>query len=212
MSAPPADGEEKRVNNDKVAEKIDLSNVENLTLQVSRYNAAKEEKRLEKIRLREVEELKDCTFQPRLNTSNRKENCGKHANSAGGRDNMDDSYVARAAKMKKKNKAVVVRGLGRYLELKHLAAQKESEQKEREKRAYGVAANAYNKYPDGTTQVRAFRLSEGGGDELKQRLKKEREEYIKQQCTFQPDTIEKRNRAIIQALLEEEDEVEETAW
>jgi len=208
---PPVENSTKNDKVEKTSEKIDLKDVENLTLQVSRYNAAREERRQASIRERERDELKDCTFKPNLATKRgERENCGKHANQKsevqqGGGNN--DSYVRISHERKKKNKAVVVRGLGRYLELKQLAHQKERDQKERERRAYGVTrASAADKYPDGTTQVRAFRLSEGGGEELKRRLKEEREESLRRQCTFRPETVERRNREVIRALLEEDEE------
>ena len=119
----------------------------------------------------------------------RKENTGSYA----------QKHLSGGAK-----KPVVVRGLGRYLELRTMANVKNAQEEERKKQAFMVKKGSRPmKYPDGTTQVREFKLS-GGREGLKEQLKREREEELRRACTFQPDTIEKRNRKIIVGLLGED--------
>jgi len=88
--------------------------------------------------------------------------------------------------------------------LRNLSKAKEREQQEREEKAFRVPARlAGARYPDGTTQVSEFRLSKGKSG-VRDRLKKEREDKIKMECTFRPDTVEGRNRKVLEGILNDE--------
>jgi hypothetical protein len=209
------DGMIKRINDGSTAAqdesasasvRINLSEIDNLTSQVARYQEYKEEVRREKLKEREIKELEQCTFKPVTNSSS---NSSRRKSGGGGgvenEGNVNESYVQKFQASKKGGGApVVVRGLGRYLELRNMANAKKKDEAEREAAAFKVkkASGARMKYPDGTTQIREFRLTQPNG-ELKEKMKKEREEQLKKLCTFQPDTIEKRNRRLINGLLEE---------
>ena len=197
--------------------RINLSEVDDLTAQVGRYNEHKEEVRRERMREREMEELKECTFAPRTNHQNHQNHIRRQArneenNGPGEEGGPQDAGYAQSHLESKRTggKPVVVRGLGRYLELRNMANQKTRLQKEREDQAFKVRGRkggaAGVKYPDGTTQVHEFRLTQPTG-QTKNRMKKEREEALQAACTFQPDTIEKRNRRIITGLLEDDESV-----
>ena len=142
--------------------------------------------------------MRDCTFQPQIL----------------------DKEPATA-----KEQVVVVRGLGRHLELKELQKKKEEEQKLREAEVFGLnhkfAVNAdemditnpnriyYQKATannnTGYTVPKPFDLSqckeERMGKILKELKEKEMSEY-----TFKPSTNEARNRKIINEILEEQEE------
>ena len=112
--------------------------------------------RLEKLRERELKELEECTFKPKTNRSEISVN--KEKKRAG--------YVKAHLRKNASKKPVVVRGLGRYLELRNLANAKEREKKERETAAFSVSKRLVaSKYPDGTTQIREFRLSKSRGEQ-----------------------------------------------
>ena len=192
--------------------RINLSEVADLTMQVSRYNEYKEGVRREKIKEREMEELKECTFKPVTNRTRRRKS-GTDAQNSPGEENegggestpLDVSYSKQHLQKKQGgSQPVVVRGLGRYLELKNMANKKSALQKKREEDAFKVKRGGTGyRYPDGTTQVKEFRLTQVSG-EVREKVKREREEALRRACTFKPDTVERRNRRVIEGLLEEE--------
>ena len=189
-------------------ELLSLSNVEDLTVQVSRYNAVKEEERAEKLRERELNELKECTFAPVTNSVRRKMEKSKATTSTINENSAPHSTPGAGKKGGGKGGAegdtnqVVVRGLGRYLELKKMAVAKTLDQKDREDKAFSVKTYTRDKYPDGTTQIKEFRLTQGNTERL-ERVKREREAQLMRECSFRPDTIERRNRSIIADILDE---------
>ena len=109
---------------------------------------------------------------------------------------------------------VVVRGLGRHLELKELQKKKEEEKRLREAEVFGLGhkfavnaaeldiTNPNRSYypgvnltvqPGGYTVPKPFELS-SNKDEKKHKLLKELKEKERKECTFQPTTNEGRNR------------------
>lgn len=98
-------------------------------------------------------------------------------------------------------KPVVVRGLGRHLELREMAKRKEEEQQERERRAFGSGSTSARTVA-GMTIAKPFRLSSCNA-KSKQRAQKDHEKRFKQQCTFEPVTLERANREAIIALLQD---------
>ena len=121
------------------------------------------------------DEYKMCTFQPTINRS----------------------------RPKKQNGPVIVKGFGRFLELKELAKKIEEEKAAREDRAFTVE-NA--KYRSGNRTIpKPFKLSGQGRAERRKQLEaKFRAEELRE-CTFNPKTTESRNKKLISELLAEDD-------
>ena len=189
---------------------LNLSNPEDLTLQVTRYNESREATRQQKIREREMQELKECTFKPTTNHSRTRsrpaaaKNNDENASGGGGGGGYLASHKAKRSSASGK-RPVVVRGLGRHLELRALAERKTKEAAAREAKAFSVKGLSDRaKYPDGTTQVREFRLSKAK-DGRTERARREREEMLRKECTFQPQTVERRNREVLRAVLGSDD-------
>ncbi len=107
------------------------------------------------------------------------------------------------ARVPKQSGPVVVRGLGRYLELKDLAKRLEDEKQSREKKAFLVAGASKSKKVRGKTVPQPFNLTVRRGKEnarrekLAQKLLQER----MKECTFHPKTTEARNRELINQIL-----------
>ncbi|CBJ29035.1 hypothetical protein Esi_0133_0021 [Ectocarpus siliculosus] len=120
---------------------------------------------------KEVAEMQRCTFVPQTN-----------------------SAILRA------EGPVLVRGLGRHLELKDVAQQRERERREREARAFGVRPRAVRRSVLGETIVEPFSLSsDNKGWWQERRMRHEAERAA--QCTFKPWTVEaERGRALSRLL------------
>lgn len=95
---------------------------------------------------------------------------------------------------------VLVRGLGRHLELKDVAQQRERERREREAQAFGVRPGAVRRSVLGETIVEPFSLSsDNKGWWQERRMRHEAERAA--QCTFKPWTVEaERGRALSRLL------------
>ena len=123
----------------------------------------------------QYDEYKMCTFQPSINRS----------------------------RPKKGNGPVVVKGFGRFLELKELAKKIEEEKSAREDRAFMVENSRYRS--GNRTVPKPFKLSGKGRAKRRKELEaKIRAEELKE-CTFNPKTTESRNRKLISELLADED-------
>ncbi|CAM9623371.1 unnamed protein product, partial [Ectocarpus sp. 12 AP-2014] len=120
---------------------------------------------------KEVAEMKRCTFVPQTN-----------------------SAILRA------ERPVLVRGLGRHLELKDVAQRRERERREREAQAFGVRPGAVRRSVLGETIVEPFSLSsDNKGWWQERRMRQEAERAA--QCTFKPWTVEaERGRALSRLL------------
>lgn len=142
---------------------------------------ARERRLAERRRAQEYLELKDCTFHPQTS---------KRPNSN---------------KTSRQTKPVVVRGLGRFLELKALQKQKDLALERREREVF------HRPYrPRAFTVVEPFKLSHEDKAE-ERRLRRERHRHVLEQqemseCTFQPATMESMNRKIIESLLQDEED------
>lgn len=107
---------------------------------------------------------------------------------------------------------VVVRGLGRHLELRDLALQLAEERARREEEAFKVKGPAAAKPAGAPTVPAPFRLAgeRRARDPRKvdRRSKSEREarEAVMGECTFQPRTAEGVQRRVVDALLSEADD------
>lgn len=149
---------------------------------IERQRRSKEERLLQQRREQEYEELRECTFTPAI--------LGPHETGlGGGQDQGPDSEGP--------NK-VVVRGLGRFLELQQLAKQQDEEQKQREAKAFYT--DTLGVRPEPYTVPEPFQLSENKprnqGGKGENRKKKYRDE-----CTFRPKTTAGAQRKHIERIL-----------
>ncbi|DBA05429.1 TPA: hypothetical protein N0F65_007591 [Lagenidium giganteum] len=141
---------------------------------------------------RELEELRECTFQPRISRKSellsRKQ---KHESS------VDPD---RAPRSSKRERPVIVRGLGRFLELRELARRQRVEQQQREDRVF-QPQTTYE--PRNYTVPKPFKLSEPSKDAIRRRLqlRAEMRAKEKEECTFRPQTVEGQNRQVLEDLL-----------
>ncbi|CAM9472175.1 unnamed protein product [Ectocarpus sp. 13 AM-2016] len=121
---------------------------------------------------REVAEMQRCTFVPQTN-----------------------SAILRA------EGPVLVRGLGRHLELKDVAQQRQRERREREAQAFGVRPGAVRRSVLGQTIVEPFPLSsDNKGWWQERRMRHEAERTA--QCTFKPWTVEAEKGRALSRLLD----------
>ena len=121
---------------------INMQEPEKMARNIRAQMIAKEEKRRQEIMGREIDELRECTFAPRV----------------GPAPTAKQSQVL----LHNQDGAVpIIRGLGRHLELKVLSIRKQEELEQREKEVFGVRhVERYRKKEDGSTVVQPFQLSE----------------------------------------------------
>ena len=121
---------------------INMHEPEKMAQQIRAQMHAKEERRRQELMGREIDELRECTFAPKVApppASN------KSLVLIGDQDSS----------------APIIRGLGRHLELKVLSIRKQEEQQRREAEVFGVPnVDRYRKREDGLTAVKPFALSE----------------------------------------------------
>ena len=116
---------------------VNLSEPERMSRNIRRQQVAKEAKRREELIAREIEEMKECTFQPFIKTN--QTNRGARTFCRGAPD----------------VKPVVVRGLGRHLELKHLSLRQREEAYRREIEVFSVRnIDTFRRGEDGSTIVK----------------------------------------------------------
>ena len=98
---------------------------------------------------------------------------------------------------------VIVRGLGRYLELKEMAKRREDELREREEKVFhsNVSRPARHSF----TIPKPFHLeSDKKAKERRRRIEAEIEAERAKECTFKPRTSQAMTRNAIRKLLEED--------
>lgn len=96
---------------------------------------------------------------------------------------------------------VLVRGLGRHLELKDIAQQRMEEQREREAQAFGVRPGAVHRTVLGETVLKPFSLSEGNNKGWWEERRRKQEKERAAQHPFKPWTVEgERSRALSRLL------------
>jgi hypothetical protein len=111
--------------------RINMQEPEVMARDIRLHLRKKEEQRLTELKVREFEELRDCTFQPSI----------EHSLSSLDRQRRDTSPV-------------VIRGLGRHLELRHLSAKQKEDALQREKEVFSVKnVDKYRRAEDGSTLV-----------------------------------------------------------
>ncbi|KAK1944448.1 hypothetical protein P3T76_004360 [Phytophthora citrophthora] len=138
--------------------------------------------------VQELKELEECTFQPNLNKPRQKGKLSSKGSPSPPRDSSAEE------------KPVIVRGLGRFLELKDLARKQQAEQKQREQKVF-APNSSYE--PRSYTVPKPFKLSETSKDSIKRRLKVREEMRAKerQECTFKPQTVSSQSRRVLQNML-----------
>ncbi|KAH7460800.1 uncharacterized protein KRP23_14506 [Phytophthora ramorum] len=136
----------------------------------------------------ELKELEECTFRPNLQKPRRRGKSDAKGSPSPPRDVEADE------------KPVIVRGLGRFLELRDLARKQQAEQKQREQKVF--APNTTYE-PRSYTVPKPFKLSESNRDSIRRRLKVREEMRAKesQECTFRPQTVSARSRRVLQNML-----------
>lgn len=133
----------------------------------------------------ELKELNECTFQPNLQKPRRQ---GKSLKTPPLQDNTSNE------------KPIIVRGLGRFLELRELARKQQTEQKQREQKLF-APNTSYE--PRTYTVPKPFNLSKTSKQTVRRRLKVREEIYAKErlECTFSPETVSSQNRCILKNML-----------
>ncbi|TMW65448.1 hypothetical protein Poli38472_008090 [Pythium oligandrum] len=128
---------------------------------------------------RELRELEECSFQPSIRRTSRGES---------------------KARRESEERPVVVRGLGRFLELQERAKRQQIEQKQREDKVFRPN---YSYEPRSYTIPKPFKLSESSKDAIRRRLQVKAELRAKErrECTFTPETLASQQRQVIQTLL-----------
>jgi hypothetical protein len=155
--------------------RVNVKQPEKIVKAIDAYRRDREMKLRQTRQEVEYESMKECTFAPDV---------------AG-------------AKVPKQTGPVVVRGLGRYLELKDLAKRLETEKKHREAKAFLVQGAHKSTRVKGKTVCQPFNLTVRRGKENARRealARKIKAEQMKE-CTFKPKTTEARNRQLINAIL-----------
>lgn len=182
--------------------RIDFSNAECITERIQQHHAAQEAKRDWARRMAEYKELQGCTFAPQISEAPPQE-----------------------------EGPVVVRGLGRYLELREMAKQREEEQRcgavdtpipllaplltpalcspvcsLRAQNAFRVRGSSSHRDVRGHTRAQPFKLQTEARASTNSRRSTAAEELEVRQmgeCTFKPQTMEGVNRKAIREILAE---------
>ncbi|OQR85472.1 hypothetical protein ACHHYP_11799 [Achlya hypogyna] len=160
------------------AEPVDRSSVWHPATVIQNIEREREHRRQkleDKRHVLEFDELQRCTFAPTINR--------------------------KALAAETSAKPVVVRGLRRFLELKERAKRQEAELREREAKVFHKTYT-----PRAYTVPAPFKLSyqDRAREAKRSRLEAELAAKEMQECTFQPATMEVRNRKLIQSLLYDE--------
>ena len=156
---------------------INLREPERMGQEIRKRMQEKEEKRQAAIVAREMEELKECTFQPRI----------PEPKTSIGLDAAQDP--------------VVVRGIGRHIELRQMSNKLKQEKMEREREVFHV--QHVDKYRDlyGSTIPAPFTLS--GQSNRPSRAVLELHAREDAELTFAPATTEMSRKDLVKHLLEE---------
>ena len=156
---------------------INMHEPEKMAQQIRAQMLAKEEKRRQELMSREIDELRECTFAPRVVPP----------------PSTNKSLVLTS---ELEGNVPVIRGLGRHLELKVLSIRKQEEQEQREQQVFSVPkVERYRKKEDGLTLVKPFQLSER--DLRPSRAVEELRQKAEAEMTFIPVTDMSMRRAVI---------------
>ena len=153
---------------------MDVTDVETLTQRIKDKQREKMAQCQMVKKKKEYEELKECTFTPAIRRAAPKSAAGP----------------------------IVVRGLGRHLELKELAQRKAEEQAERERKVFltQVTPGAAKPY----TVPTPFQLSSSDGkhEARKEKVRQAVQSINMKECTFHPQTNEGDVRRLLQSILD----------
>jgi hypothetical protein len=112
-------------------QRINFQEPEKMLVEIQQHMLAKEAKRREKLIAKEIEEIQNCTFIPNL------------------------QYTRQYRPETEEDDPILVRGLGRYLELKDMAQRIKQEQNLREQQAFHVVhVDKYRRAEDGSTIIK----------------------------------------------------------
>ena len=157
---------------------LKLSEPDQISLKIEQQRAEREAKIEESRRHREFEELKECTFQPN---------------------------VCKKWRAKEESEPIIVRGLGRHLELREMAKRQEEEAAQREAEVFKLQPSPN---VSGYTVPEPFKLSGTAPDarreKRRERVRKEAWEAEMGECTFQPNTKNMSNRELINQILNDD--------
>lgn len=176
----------------------DCSTTEDYSRKLKEKLKEKQERIAQERREREYQQLKDCTFQPKI---------------------LDKEPSTLSSEN------VSVKGLSRHLELKELKKKQEEEKRLREAEVFGLNHKFavrvddldISKLPPGKLLGKAipghqtipqpFELTNAGNldERRKAQLRKELKEKEMTECTFKPKTNEGRNKKLINDLLQQMD-------
>lgn len=156
---------------------INLKEPERMARDIKQYLKEKEERRQTELAAREVAELKGCTFQPRIPAP------------------VTAIGVEAAAE------PVVVRGIGRHMELRMLNEKLRQDKMEREVEVFRVGdVDSFRRLEDGSTIVKPFSLS--GQSQRPSRAVLELRAREDSELTFSPITNELSKREFVKQLME----------
>lgn len=111
--------------------RVNMKEPERMSRDIRLHLIEKEEKRRQELMAREIQELSTCTFRPRIEES-----------------------MSGYERMKRSSSPVVVRGLGRHMELRYLSEKKREDKKQREEEVFSVPnVDQYRRAADGSTIV-----------------------------------------------------------
>mmetsp|Transcript_21076 Transcript_21076/g.30447 ORF Transcript_21076/g.30447 Transcript_21076/m.30447 type:complete len:632 (+) Transcript_21076:2-1897(+) len=152
---------------------INMREPERMARDIRYAQMEREEKRRQELIAKEIEELKECTFKPQINTTIK-------SNSS---------------------KPVVVRGLGRHFELRNLLQRQKEIAAQREAEAFRVKnADKYRSRADGRTIVEPFHLHDLPA--RKSRASTEIDEEREANLTFSPTTNDSKRRSTARKLVQ----------
>ena len=154
---------------------------------------------------REMKELEGCTFSPQKATTDRNGSSGNRGAAA----NNGSYKQSSQSKGRSSGNPVVVRGLGRYLEVRDLAKKQREEKAAAEAKAARGWVSGKGRPHTGTTQPKPFQLSGPRDPAAKEKLAREAEAKFSESCTFRPRTNESVGRAVAGALLDDDDDVDD---
>mmetsp|Transcript_19937 Transcript_19937/g.25457 ORF Transcript_19937/g.25457 Transcript_19937/m.25457 type:complete len:181 (+) Transcript_19937:180-722(+) len=161
-----------RTNQVPVSNKIfDFSRTETIVPIIEQRRQEKENKLEQLRREKEYKELKECTFVPLTN----------------------EGTPVRG------NGPVIVRGLGRHLELKEMARRQEEEQKQREDKAFGKVTNRVDSRTEPYTIPKPFNLSTS--HRRRKSRSKSRDQDFAKDLTFSPETLSRSRQRKILGIL-----------
>lgn len=145
---------------------VNLMEPEKMSRNIRERQDAKEKRRRDELIARDIEEMKECTFQPALTPhTNTNSSSSRHHNSLSLSNSHYDLRALYGASHQdhhhhhhqhpQQQQPVIVRGLGRHLELKHLSLRQREEASRREKAVFSVTnIDNFRRQEDGSTIIK----------------------------------------------------------